>query len=149
MLPGRRSPLGATWDGEGVNFAVFSENATEVQLCLYDPDDPNEEIARERLREKTANVWHGYVPGLKPGTLYGFRFDGPYEPGQGQRFNALKLMLDPYARAVAGKVDWSEPVFAYPLPPLGVVALRRRNAATRPSTSGRPTPCASARSDAR
>jgi isoamylase len=115
VLPGRRSPLGATWDGEGVNFAVFSENATAVELCLFDADDPTVETARARLREVTAHVWHGYVLGLKPGQLYGYRVDGPYQPEQGLRFNPFKLLLDPYAKAVAGKVDWSQPVFAYPL----------------------------------
>jgi len=115
VLPGRRSPLGATWDGNGVNFAVFSRNATAVELCLYDSDDPTRETARLRLREVTAHVWHGYVPGLAPGQLYGYRVDGPYEPAAGLRFNPFKLLLDPYARAVAGKVDWSQPVFGYPL----------------------------------
>ncbi|HET6762239.1 MAG TPA: glycogen debranching protein GlgX [Longimicrobiaceae bacterium] len=115
VLPGRRSPLGATWDGEGVNFALFSENATGVELCLYDGDDPAVETARVRLREVTAHVWHGYVPGLAPGQLYGFRVDGPYAPERGLRFNPAKVVLDPYARAVAGKVDWAEPVFGYPL----------------------------------
>src|SRR3954463_12673854 len=115
VLPGRRSPLGATWDGEGVGFAVFSENATAVEVCLFDADDPSTETARVRLREVTAHVWHGYVPGLKPGQLYGFRVDGADEPERGLRFNPAKLVLDPYARAVAGKVDWSQPVFGYPL----------------------------------
>ncbi|MDB4947617.1 MAG: glycogen debranching enzyme GlgX [Gemmatimonadetes bacterium] len=115
VLPGRRTPLGATWDGEGVNFALFSENATAVELCLFDPGEPGTETARVRLREKTAHVWHGYVPGLGPGQLYGFRVDGAYEPQRGLRFNPAKLVLDPYARAVAGKPDWGEPVFGYPL----------------------------------
>ncbi len=115
VLPGRRSPLGATWDGEGVNFALFSENATGVELCLFDPEHPARETARVRLREVTAHVWHGYVPGLKPGQLYGFRVDGPYEPERGLRFNPSKLLLDPYAKAVAGKVDWTPELFGYPL----------------------------------
>jgi glycogen operon protein len=115
VLPGRLSPLGATWDGEGTNFALFSENATAVELCLFDAEDPRREVARARLREVTAHVWHGYVRGIGPGQLYGFRVDGPYEPEAGLRFNAAKVLLDPYARAVAGKVDWNEPVFAYPL----------------------------------
>ncbi|HEX5725873.1 MAG TPA: glycogen debranching protein GlgX [Longimicrobiaceae bacterium] len=115
VLPGRYSPLGATWDGEGVNFALFSEDAAGVEVCLYDADDPARETARVRLREVTAHVWHGYVPGLGPGQLYGFRVEGPYDPEQGLRFNPAKLVLDPYARAVAGKVDWSWPVFGYPL----------------------------------
>jgi glycogen operon protein len=115
VLPGGRSPLGATWDGEGVNFALFSETATGVEVCLYDSDDPTHETARVRLREVTAHVWHGYVPGLKPGQLYGFRVDGEYNPSQGKRLNATKLVLDPYAKAVAGKVNWDHPVFAYTL----------------------------------
>jgi glycogen operon protein len=98
-----------------VNFAVYSRNATQVELCLFDADDPAVETARARLREVTAHVWHGYVPGLAPGQLYGYRIDGEYAPAQGHRFNPLKLLLDPYARAVAGKVDWSHPVFGYPL----------------------------------
>nr|WP_276510347.1 glycogen debranching protein GlgX [Longimicrobium terrae] len=114
-MPGRRSPLGATWDGEGVNFALFSETATGVEVCLYDIGDPTHETARVRLREVTAHVWHGYIPGLKPGQLYGFRVDGAYDPSNGLRFNATKLVLDPYAKAVAGKVDWDHPVFAYAL----------------------------------
>ncbi|HSU17155.1 glycogen debranching protein GlgX [Longimicrobium sp.] len=115
VLPGRRSPLGATWDGEGVNFAVFSEHATAVEVCLFDAENPARETARLRLREVTAHVWHGYVRGLGPGQLYGFRLDGPYEPQHGLRFNPFKLLLDPYARAVAGNVDWKHPVFGYPL----------------------------------
>ncbi|MBD0319729.1 MAG: glycogen debranching enzyme GlgX, partial [Gemmatimonadetes bacterium] len=115
VLPGRRSPLGATYDGEGINFALFSENATAVELCLFDPEDHSVETARVRLRDVTAHVWHGYVPGLKPGQPYGFRVEGEYDPGQGLRFNPNKLLLDPYARAVAGKVDWQAEVFGYKL----------------------------------
>jgi glycogen operon protein len=115
VLPGRRSPLGASWDGQGVNFAVYSQNAGAVEVCLFDADDPLRETGRIRLREVTAHVWHGYVPGLKPGQLYGYRIDGPYEPERGLRFNPFKLLLDPYAKAVAGKVDWTQPVFGYAL----------------------------------
>jgi len=98
-----------------VNFAVFSEHATDVEVCLFDAGNPARETARLRLREVTAHVWHGYVRGLGPGQLYGFRLDGPYEPQQGLRFNPFKLLVDPYARAVAGKVDWKHPVFGYPV----------------------------------
>jgi glycogen operon protein len=115
VLPGRPSPLGATWDGKGVNFALYSENATEVELCLFATRDPAKETERIRLREVTAHVWHGYVPGLRPGQLYGFRVNGPYEPERGQRFNPAKLLIDPYARALAGEVDWKRPVFGYTL----------------------------------
>jgi glycogen operon protein len=107
--------LGASWDGEGVNFALFSENATDVELCLFDPEDHGVETARVRLRDTTAHVWHGYVPGLKPGQPYAFRVEGAYEPARGHRFNPHKLVVDPYSRAVAGKVAWAPEVFGYPL----------------------------------
>jgi glycogen operon protein len=132
VLPGRRSPLGATWDGQGVNFAVFSENATDVEVCLFDTDDPTVETARVRLRDVTAHVWHGYIPGLKPGQPYGFRVEGPYEPEQGLRCNPHKLLLDPYARAVAGKVQWAPEVFGYPLGQDDLVRDERDSAAAMP-----------------
>ena len=113
VLPGRPHPLGATWDGHGVNFAVFSEHAESVELCLYDINDPKKEVERIRVREQTAHVWHCYVQGLRPGQLYGYRVYGPFKPEQGMRFNPSKLLIDPYAKAVAGEVDWSAPVFAY------------------------------------
>ncbi|HET7322242.1 MAG TPA: glycogen debranching protein GlgX [Longimicrobiaceae bacterium] len=115
IRPGRPSPLGATWDGEGVNFALYSRDATGVVLSLFDADDPARETAQIRLREVTAHVWHGYVPGLAPGQLYGFRVHGPYDAARGLRFNPAKLAVDPYAKALAGAVDWNAPVFAYPL----------------------------------
>jgi glycogen operon protein len=132
VLPGRRSPLGATWDGQGVNFAVFSENATAVELCLFDIDDPTVETARVRLRDVTAHVWHGYVPGIKPGQPYGFRVEGPYEPERGLRFNPHKLLLDPYGRAVAGKVQWSADVFGYPMGGDDLARDERDSAAAMP-----------------
>ena len=132
VLPGRRSPLGATWDGQGVNFALFSENATDVEVCLFDMDDPTVETARVRLRDRTAHVWHGYIPGLKPGQPYGFRVEGPYEPRWGLRFNPTKLLLDPYARAVAGKVQWAPEVFGYPLGEEDLVKDERDSAAAMP-----------------
>jgi isoamylase len=113
VLRGAPAPAGASWDGAGVNFAVFSENAEAVELCLFDSDDPSRQTASLRLREVTAHVWHGYVPGLGPGQLYGYRIHGPYAPRDGDRFNPAKLLLDPYARAVAGRVDWEAPVFGY------------------------------------
>jgi isoamylase len=110
LRPGRHSPLGATFDGAGVNFAVFSENATGMELCLFDQQGRETRIA---LRERTMNVWHGYVPGILPGQRYGFRAHGPYEPASGMRFNVNKLLVDPYARAIEGKIDYAHPVFAY------------------------------------
>ena len=113
ILPGRPHPLGATWDGHGVNFAVFSENADSVELCFFERTDPKKEIERIRVREQTAHVWHCYIPGVRPGQLYGYRVYGPFKPEQGLRFNPAKLLIDPYAKAVAGQVDWNAPVFSY------------------------------------
>ncbi|HJX00943.1 MAG TPA: glycogen debranching protein GlgX [Terriglobales bacterium] len=112
VLPGRPFPLGASWDGTGVNFAVYSENATKVELCLYD-NRSNAETERIDLPEVTAFVRHGYIPGLQPGQLYGFRVHGPWEPANGQRFNPAKLLIDPYAQAIKGRVNWNEPIFPY------------------------------------
>jgi isoamylase len=112
VRPGSRAPLGATWDGEGTNFALFSEHATRVDLCLFDEDGGGERCVP--LREQTARVWHAYLPGIGPGQRYGFRVSGPWEPERGHRFNPAKLLIDPYARAIAGAVDWTQPVFGYP-----------------------------------
>ncbi len=111
-LPGKPFPQGATWDGTGVNFAIYSEHATKVELCLYDGRSRRESV-RIQLPEQTAFVWHGYVPGLQPGQLYGFRVYGPWDPARGLRFNPAKLLIDPYARAIAGRVDWDKPIYPY------------------------------------
>ena len=111
-LPGKPFPQGATWDGTGVNFALYSEHATKVELCLYD-GRIRRESERIQLPEQTAFVWHGYVPGLQPGQLYGYRVHGPWEPARGLRFNPAKLLIDPYARAIAGRVDWDKPIYPY------------------------------------
>jgi isoamylase len=106
-------PLGATWDGEqGVNFALFSANATKVELCLFD-DRGEKEIARIELPEFTDEIWHGYVSGVRPGSIYGYRVHGPYEPEAGHRFNPNKLLLDPYARGHFGDLKWGPAVFGY------------------------------------
>src|SRR3954453_11804843 len=112
VLPGRPYPLGATWDGTGVNFAVYSENATRVELCLYD-NRSKAETERIIVSETTAFVHHCYVPGLQPGQLYGFRVDGPWDPANGQRFNPNKLLVDPYSMAICGSIDWTQPIFPY------------------------------------
>jgi glycogen operon protein len=109
---GQWSKLGATWDGEGTNFALFSANAEGVELCIFDSSGTIE-IARLALPEYTNEVWHGYVPGLKPGTLYGYRVHGPYDPENGHRFNPNKLVLDPYAHELVGEMQWSDAHFAY------------------------------------
>ena len=109
---GRPFPLGATWDGLGVNFAVFSANATRVEVCLFD-NDGNTETERFDLPEYTDEVWHGYLPDAQPGTVYGFRVHGPYEPDAGHRFNPHKLLIDPYARQLVGTLKWDDAVFGY------------------------------------
>jgi glycogen operon protein len=103
--PGLPFPLGATWDGSGTNFSIFSEHATRVELCLFDADDAE---SRFELPERTAFNWHGYLPGIGPGQRYGFRAHGPWAPEAGQRFNPAKLLIDPYAKAIEGPVLWQE-----------------------------------------
>lgn len=109
--PGSPFPLGATWDGEGVNFALFSENATAVDLCLFDSKTNKEK--RIRVKEVDDHIWHVYIPKLKPGQLYGYRVYGPYEPQNGHRFNPNKLLIDPYAKALSDRVEWSKAIFGY------------------------------------
>jgi isoamylase len=112
IRPGESFPLGATWDGRGTNFAVFSEVAEAVDLCLF---DDTERETRIRLPERTAFCWHGYLPGVRPGQRYGFRVHGPWNPSQGQRCNPAKLLVDPYAKSISGDVEWNDAVFPYPL----------------------------------
>ncbi|MBF9194702.1 glycogen debranching protein GlgX [Microvirga terrestris] len=107
-------PLGATWDGLGVNFAIFSANATKVELCLFD-EDGEREIERVELPEYTDEVWHGYLPDARPGATYGYRVHGPYEPTAGHRFNPNKLLLDPYAKQLIGDLKWNPALFGYTL----------------------------------
>ena len=109
---GNDYPLGAVFDGEGTNFALFSEHAERVELCLYDADG-RQQTARIDLPAKTHDVWHGYLPGVQAGTAYGYRVHGPYEPHAGHRFNPHKLLLDPYARAFAGAFSWHPSHFAF------------------------------------
>lgn len=113
--PGSPYPLGATWDGKGVNFALFSEHATGVELCLFDSPEAEKESERIRFTEYTDHVWHAYLPEVLPGQLYGYRVSGPYEPSQGHRFNPNKVLLDPYAKGIGRDVRWADEVFAYRL----------------------------------
>jgi len=113
IWPGNPYPQGSTWDGAGVNFALFSENASAVDLCLFDGPDGNYEVATIRLTEQTDHVWHVYLSQVRPGQLYGYRVHGPYEPAAGHRFNPAKLLLDPYAKAIAGTIRWSDALFGY------------------------------------
>jgi isoamylase len=113
VWPGSPHPLGATWDGEGVNFALFSEHATGVELCVFDDPDSPEASTTVAMPEATDRVWHAYLPDARPGCPYGYRVAGPYAPQEGHRFNPAKLLIDPYAKAVSGQIRWSDEVFGY------------------------------------
>ena len=106
-------PLGATWMGNGVNFAIFSEHATAVELCLFEQVDAAQESIRVPMTEHTDQVWHMFLPEARPGQLYGYRVYGPYDPERGMRFNSSKLLLDPYAKAIAGEIKWADEMFGY------------------------------------
>lgn len=112
VWPGLPYPLGATWDGRGVNVAVFSLHAERIELCLFDSSG-RRELERVILPEYTNEVWHGYFPDLRPGQLYGLRVYGPYQPTQGHRFNGNKLLLDPYAKRIIGHVRWNDALYGY------------------------------------
>lgn len=114
IQPGDFTRLGANFDGEGVNFAIFSAHAERVELCLFD-ETGTTEIERITLPEFTNEIWHGYIPGLKPGALYGYRVHGPYDPEKGHRFNPNKLLVDPYAREIVGDIEWGQEQFGYTL----------------------------------
>ncbi len=116
VWPGHPFPLGAAWDGEGTNFSLFSENAERVELCLFDADD-NE--TRVEVIEHTAHNWHCYLPGVGPGQRYGYRVHGAYDPQSGHRFNACKLLLDPYAKSIEGPIAWHEANVLPYVPPGG------------------------------
>ncbi len=113
MEPGRPYPRGATWGGEGVNFALFSAQATAVELCLFHGPEDEVEAERVGLAARTNEVWHGYLPGMGPGQLYGYRIHGPYAPQEGHRFNPHKLLIDPYAKALSGDLTWNDAVYGF------------------------------------
>jgi isoamylase len=112
VWPGQAYPRGATWDGEGVNFSLFSANADKVELCLFDPSGRHE-VQRINVRERTDDAWHVYLPEARPGLLYGYRVYGPYDPENGQRFNPHKLLIEPYAKQLQGPLVWSDAHFGY------------------------------------
>ncbi len=114
VYPGNPFPLGATLTKDGVNFALYSENATGVTLCLFD-DAGSKEVSRQPVTEKSGHIWHVFIPGIKAGQLYGYRVDGPYDPANGHRFNKHKLLIDPYAKAITEQDKWSEAAFGYKL----------------------------------
>ena len=113
IYPGNAYPLGATWDGKGTNFALYADNATSVELCLFNTKEDKTEAQKIKLIEKTHQIWHSYLPDLQPGQLYGYRVSGPYDPVNGHRFNPNKLLIDPYAKAIAGIIDWHDALFSY------------------------------------
>jgi isoamylase len=113
VYPGSPYPLGSTWDGKGVNFAIFTDHATAVELCLFANENDEKETIKINLSERTHHVWHCYLPGIQPGQLYGYRVNGPYKPDEGHRFNVNKLLIDPYAKAVSGVIEWHDALFSY------------------------------------
>jgi isoamylase len=113
IYPGKAFPLGATYDGNGVNFSIYSENAEEVELCLFENLDSETELLKVKLKEREHHVWHVYIADMKPGQLYGYRVYGPYDPPNGHRFNPNKLLFDPYAKAISGTIEWHDAVFGY------------------------------------
>src|ERR1700748_87458 len=128
LSAGTFSRLGASWDGRGTNFALFSANAEKVELCLFD-NQGRRELERIELPERNEDVWHGYLNDVSPGQLYGYRVHGPYEPEQGHRFNPNKLLLDPYAVAHAGKLVWNPAVFGYQMESGGDLTYDERDSA--------------------
>ncbi|MDA4117669.1 MAG: glycogen debranching enzyme GlgX, partial [Thaumarchaeota archaeon] len=113
VWPGTPYPLGATWDSKGTNFSIFSENATEVRLLLYEGAGATEPKEAIPLKGKTGYIWHSYLPDLLPGQLYAYSVDGPYEPQKGHRFNRHKALIDPYAKAISGTVQMDDSLFGY------------------------------------
>jgi isoamylase len=111
--PGKAYPLGATWDGSGVNFAFYATHATAVELCLFDTAQQKAETVKISIRDRYDGVWHIYLPDIRPGQLYGYRVQGPYDPAAGHRYNPSKLLIDPYAKAIAGRIEWDDAIFGY------------------------------------
>ncbi|HEY4593574.1 MAG TPA: hypothetical protein VIJ61_14260, partial [Thermoanaerobaculia bacterium] len=115
VSPGQPAPLGSTWDGEGTNFALFSENGHRVELCLFNHPDDAVEAERVELKERSDQVWHAYLPDVRPGQAYGYRVHGPHSPAEGYRFNPAKLLLDTYSKAISGTIKWSDALSGYPV----------------------------------
>jgi isoamylase len=134
IWPGDPYPQGAAWDGEGVNFSIFSEHGEAVELCLFDHPDDEKESARFELPERTDLIWHCYLPDARPGQLYGYRVHGPYAPERGHRFNPHKMLIDPYGKAISGAIKWSDALYGYPIggPDEDLVADERDSAAGMP-----------------
>jgi isoamylase len=134
IYPGNPFPIGSFWDGKGVNFALYSHNATGVELCLFDAEKGVTESTKLKLTERTHDIWHCWVEGLKPGQLYGYRVSGPYEPGEGHRFNPAKVLLDPYSKAICTIGDWDDTLFGYTVGKDDLVRDDRDDAAVSPKS---------------
>jgi len=132
LTAGSSARLGASWDGRGTNFALFSANAEKVELCLFDSQG-RRELERVELPERSEDVWHGYLNDILPGQPYGYRVYGPYAPRNGERFNPAKLLFDPYAKAIAGRLRGHEALFGYPLGADADADLRRDRRNSAPS----------------
>lgn len=113
LWPGKPYPLGATWNGLGVNFALYSEHAEAVELVLFERAEQADPDLAVQLPERTGPIWHGFAPGLRPGQLYGYRVHGPYAPSEGHRFNPHKVLLDPYAKAIGRSLAWDDSLFGF------------------------------------
>jgi glycogen operon protein len=125
---GRPSPRGATWNGVGVNFSLFSANATKIELCLFDHQGVTE-LERIELPEYTNEIFHGFLPDARPGQIYGYRAYGPYEPAAGHRFNPNKLLLDPYAKSMVGHLEWNPALFGYQMETTNDLTFDQRDSA--------------------
>ena len=135
IYPGDPFPLGSFWDGKGVNFALYSHNATGVELCLFNKEKDEKEEQRIKFTERTHDIWHAYIPGMKPGQLYGYRVSGPYDPPNGHRFNPNKILLDPYSKAICNIIQWDDSLFGYEIGKDDLTMDTRDNAAVAPKSS--------------
>src|ERR1700761_6972254 len=133
--PGDPYPLGSYWDGKGVNFALYSHNADGVELCLFNKALGEKETERIKFTERTHDIWHAYIPGMKPGQLYGYRVYGPYDPSNGHRFNSNKVLLDPYSKAICGNVEWDDSMFGYEIGKDDLTPDTRDNATVTPKSA--------------
>ena len=135
IYPGDPYPLGSHWDGKGVNFALYSHNADGVELCLFNKATGEKETDRIKFTERTHDIWHAYLPDIKPGQLYGYRVYGPYDPANGHRFNSTKVLLDPYSKAICGNLEWGDVLFGYEIGKDDLTMDTRDNATLTPKSA--------------
>ena len=135
IYPGDPYPLGSFWDGKGVNFALYSHNAEGVELCLFKKAKGEKETERIKFTERTHDIWHAYLPDIKPGQLYGYRVYGPYDPANGHRFNSTKVLLDPYSKAICGNLEWGDVLFGYEIGKDDLTMDTRDNATLTPKSA--------------